>query len=193
MSSWTTARNRERRRRTRTLSCETLEGRVLLSNVPTVMVGTPRPIDTAVASRHERRIEIASSQGAPSYPMPVPSQTIDAQGKFAYDTFNRGVTMAKASPVRKVGLSYAKLTVAHDTTKVGAAYLHAVVRGDGKEINQLSRTRLVHKVAKDFTSLSHSSAVRHVGHAFAKFGNIVSDQWSQYFGPKHSKPATHKS
>ena len=173
--------------------CEALEGRALLSNVPAVMAGSARPIDVALAARQVSKARIASAQGAPSYPMPVPSQTIDAQGKFAYDTFNRGVTMAKASPVRKVGLSYAKLSVAHDTTKVGAAYLHAVVRGDGKEINQLSRTRLVHKVAKDFTSLSHSKSVRHVGLAFTKFGKIVSDQWNQYFGPKHSKPATHKS
>ena len=182
-----------RSRHSRSPVCEALEGRTLLSAIPSPHAVFPRPIDVAIATRHERLAHIAVARHHPSYPMPVPSQTLDAQGKFAYDTFNRGVSMAQAEPVQKVGFSYAKLSVAHDTTKVGVAYLHAVVRGDGKQINDLSRTRLVHKVGNDYTNLSHSSAVKHVGNAFSKFGRVVAHQWGQYFGPKHAPSKVHKS
>ena len=183
-----------RRRHPRSLVYEALEGRTLLSSIPSPHAVFPRPIDVAIATRHERLAQIAAARQHPSYPMPAaPSQTLPAQGKFAYDTFNRGVSMAQAEPVQKVGFSYAKLSVAHDTTKVGVAYLHAVVKGDGKQINDLSRTRLVHKVSNDFTTLSQSSAVKHVGNAFTKFGRVVAHQWGQYFGSKHASSKAHKS
>lgn len=193
MRWWSSAGNHEKRRRRPSMNCEPLEARQLLSTLPVLTAGTPRPIDVAVAARRER---IAARQAAlhpvPTYPTPPIRQTIDAQGKFAYDTFNRGVSMAQSEPVRNVGVSYAKLTVANDTRKVGAAYLHAAIHGNGKQINQLSRTRLVQKVGNDFTALSKSSAVKHVGNAFTKFGRIVGDQFSKYFGTKKSTPPTHK-
>ena len=192
MSSRPTRSDRGPSRRSRSLECEALEGRTLLSTIPSPDAASPRPIDVAIAARHERLAHLRASRLQPSYPMPVAHQTIDAQGKFAYDTFNRGVSMARARPVQKVGLSYAKLSVAHDTTKVGVAYLHAVVKGDGKQINDLSRTRLVHKVSNDFTTLSQSSSVKHVGDAFTKFGKAVSHQWNQYFGSKHASSKAHK-
>lgn len=175
------------------MNFESLERRALLSAVPVLNAGNPRPIDVAMAMRRERiAAHYAAMHPAPTYPSPVIHQSVVGQGKFAYDTVNRGLTMAKSAPVRNVGVSYAKLTFAGRTRKVGAAYFHAIIHGNGKQVNELSRTRLVKQVGKDFTKLSTSPAVKHVGQAFTRFGNVVSDQFSKYFGLKKVKPSVHK-
>ena len=199
MRWWSNSGKRPERRR-RFAIMEPLEERSLLSTFPVVPTGNPRPIDVAIAARqqkiaaHQEKVaaQDAATRPVPTYPSPVIHQSVDAQGKFVYDTYNRGLTMAQASPVRKVGVSYAQLTIANDTRKVGGAYLHAVLHGNGKQINQLSKTRLVKKVGNDFSKLSQSAPVKHVGNAFTRFGAAVGDQFSKYFGLKKSTHSTHQ-
>jgi len=197
MRWWSNSGERPERRR-RIANFDSLEARSLLSTLPTVPTGNPRPIDVAIAARqhkialHQQKLAAAYAAAhpapppPPTYPSPVIHQSVDAQGKFVYDTYNRGLTMAQAAPVRKVGVSYAKLTIAGDTRKVGGAYLHAILHGNGKQINELSKTRLVKKVGSDFSKLSQSAAVKHVGNAFTRFGVAVGNQFDKYFGLKKS-------
>lgn len=133
---------------------EAVEGRVLPSAGPQVLVNTEAPVDRSFGHRLV----------------------------FAYNTYELGKAMSHSHDARFVGSRFAGLTVARDTRKVGYAYLHAALRGDGKTLGNLGDTRLVQKVGRDFTQLSDSRRVKRLGDSFSNFGKAVAKKYNDLFG-----------
>src|SRR5262245_58281821 len=141
----------------RRLGFDLMEGRVLLS----ALGAHPARAGRGAALQAARLVAVRSgvrdggdpattTPPAPTTPQPGHSSLGD-QVEFAVKTYADGRSMAASPAVQKVGVSYAKLSLAHDTRKVGVAYLRAALKGDGKTLNHLGDTRLVRKVGHDFT------------------------------------------
>jgi hypothetical protein len=178
------------------LAFEPMEGRTLPSTLtlaPDVPPGTREiaPPPRSLATDPPLVIQNqgpASTSGASG---PSGTTAVVQGSQYAVSDAWSGYWLVHSRNVAKVGLNFAKLTIAHNTRKVGGEYIKAVFKGDAHRIEQLNHTNAVKKVGQDFSKLSTSPGVKYVGAQFSHFGRSIADQYHKLFGgssaPSYSK------
>jgi hypothetical protein len=141
------------RRRSPALAVEVLEGRALLTTVPSGVALQVEPTGLTTAS--------ATAMGSNHQAHP---------------------TGANVGDTLKLGRQYTKVLFSSSTATVISDYTKALLSGNTRELKRLGTSSAVRQTNAKFENAAHSSSGSSISYSFDKFGHRVSHEFYKIFG-----------